>query len=199
MSGVLAEWTDQRLLEATADGDEEAFVEIYRRHHPRVFRFALRMTGSPDAAHDVTQVCFTALLEAPRRYRGLQARLDTYLCAAARNQSLKRLRRVRREVQRELEDRPPDRASGPLGLLLAEEEARLVRQAVLALAPLHREVVILVEYEGMALSEVAEVVGADVGTVKVRLHRARRKLRRALEPYVSVSTAGVVSADVRKS
>jgi hypothetical protein len=78
------------------------------------------------------------------------------LCAA-RNQSLKRLRRVHREVQREIDNRSPDGASGPLGLLLAEEEARLVRQAVLALAPLHREVLILVEYEGMALSEVAEV------------------------------------------
>ena len=199
MSGVLAEWTDQRLLEATADGDEEAFVEIYRRHHPRVFRFALRMTGSPDAARDLTQVCFTALLEAPRRYRGLQARLGTYLCAVARNQSLKQLRRVRREVQGEPDDHPPDGVRGPLGLLLAEEEARIVRRAVLALAPLHREVVILVEYEGMALSEVAEVVGADVGTVKVRLYRARRKLRRALEPYVPERAAAAAAADARKS
>lgn len=199
MSAALGEWTDLRLLEATAAGDEEAFVEIYRRHHPRVFRFALRMTGSHDAAHDVTQVCFTALLEAPSRYRGLRAHLGTYLCATARNQCLKRLRRVQREVQREPDDRPADRAGGPLGLLLAEEEARLVRQAVLALAPLHREVVILVEYEAMTLSEVAEVVGADVGTVKVRLHRARRKLRRALEPYVSRSTAAADSDSARKS
>ena len=157
------------------------------------------MTGSSDAAHDVTQVRFTALLEAPSRYRGLRAHLGTYLCGTARNQSLKRLRRVHREVQREFDNRSPDRAGRPLGLLLAEEEARLVRQAVLALAPLHREVVILVEYEGMALSEVADVVGADVGTVKVRLHRARRKLRRALEPYVSRSTASAVSEDARKS
>ena len=199
MSGVLAEWTDLRLLEATAAGDEEAFVEIYRRHHPRVFRFALRMTGSRDAAQDITQVCFTALLASPSRYRGLRVHLGTYLCATARNQSLKRLRRVHREVQRDLDNRSPDGAGGPLGMLLAEEEARLVRQAVLALAPLHREVVILVEYEGMALSEVAEVVGAEVGTFKVRLHRARRKLHRALEPYVSRSTATAVSEDARKS
>jgi RNA polymerase sigma-70 factor (ECF subfamily) len=64
---------------------------------------------------------------------------------------------------------------------------------------LHRELLILVEYEGMALSEVAEVVGADVGAIKVRLHRARRKLRRALEPYVSRATAAAVSEDPRKS
>jgi len=136
-----------------------------------------------------------------RRRAGTEARahLGTYLCAAARNQSLKRLRRVHREVQREIDNRSPDGASGPLGLLLADEEARLVRQAVLALAPLHREVLILVEYEGMALSEVAEVVGADVGTIKVRLHRARQKLRRALEPYVSRTTAVAVSEDPRKS
>lgn len=198
MSRVL-EWTDQMLLGATADGDEEAFVEIYRRHHPRVFRFALRMTGSPDAAHDVTQACFTALLEAPRRYRGNRACLDTYLCAAARNQSLKRLRRLGREVHREPDEHPRDGARDPLDLLLAAEEARLVRHAVLALAPLHREVVILVEYEGMSLADVADVVGADIGTVKVRLHRARRKLRRALEPYVAQPAPEAVLTGTRET
>src|SRR5687768_4738130 len=99
MSAPPSGWTDAGLLEATAAGDEEAFVEIYRRYQPRVFRFAFRMTGSPEAAEDITHICFTGLLEAPLRYRGMEAGLGTYLCAAARNQSLKRLRTTRREVQ----------------------------------------------------------------------------------------------------
>lgn len=185
---------DGDLLEAMAAGDEEAFVEIYRRYQPRVFRFAFRMTGSAEAAEDITHTCFTGLLEAPLRYR-VEARLGTYLCAAARNQSLKRWRHVRREV---MGDMPvlADEHGGPLRSLLADEQARLVRDAVLALAPLHREVVILAEFEGLDLASVAEIVGAEVGAVKVRLHRARKKLRRALEGYVKTgdTAAGVVEA-----
>jgi RNA polymerase sigma-70 factor (ECF subfamily) len=86
-----------------------------------------------------------------------------------------------------------------LGLLLADEEARLVRDAVLGLAPLHREVVILVEYEGLDLASVAEIVGAETGAVKVRLHRARKKLRRLLEGYVTGSVNAVPMREARKS
>jgi RNA polymerase sigma-70 factor (ECF subfamily) len=56
---------------------------------------------------------------------------------------------------------------------------------VRALPPLQCEVVILVEYEGLTLAEVARAVDADVGTVKSRLHRARENLRRALAPLRS--------------
>jgi RNA polymerase sigma-70 factor, ECF subfamily len=187
--------TDDELLLAAAAGDEEAFIEVYRRYQPRVFRFAFRMTGSREAAEDVAHACFTALLGAPLRFRG-DAALGTYLCAAARNQCLKRLRGAQREAvfDETLAD-PADRAPGPLRRLLADEEARLVRAAVLGLAPLHREVVILVEYEGLDLASVGAIVGADVGTVKVRLHRARKKLRRSLEGYVK-GTAGALPATV---
>ena len=177
--------TDAELLGATAGGDEEAFLEIYRRHRGRVYRFALRMTGSPEAARDVTHSCFASLLEAPHRYQRDRADLGTYLCAAARNQSLRHARRTWREpVMRRSVDLQPARGPSPLELLLADERSRIVRDALLALAPLHREVLILAEYEDLDLTAIAEIVGAKVGAVKVRLHRARQKLRRALEGYM---------------
>jgi RNA polymerase sigma-70 factor (ECF subfamily) len=175
--------TDQELLKATLGGDEEAFVEIYRRYRDRVYRFACRMTGSAEVARDVTHTCFASLLETPSRFDG-RVGLGTYLCAAARNQSLRHASRAWRE-------RPtgssPDlrRALGPspLEVLLEDERARIVREVLSALAPLHREVLILVEYEDLDLATVAAIVGAEVGAVKVRLHRARRKLRAALEAH----------------
>ncbi len=187
--------TDAQLLGATAGGDEEAFVEIHRRYQGRVYRFAFRMTGSPEAARDVTHSCFASLLEAPRRYQQHRADLGTYLCAAARNQSLRHARRTWREgAMSGSVDLQPSRGPSPLELLLAEERGRIVRDALLALAPLHREVLILAEYEELDLAAIAEIVGAEVGAVKVRLHRARQRLRRALEGYMD---RGVVTKQAR--
>jgi RNA polymerase sigma-70 factor, ECF subfamily len=177
--------TDEELLRATLHGDEGAFLEIYRRHRDRVYRFAYRMTGSADAARDVTHACFASLLEAPARYDARRAGLATYLCTAARNQSLRLARVAWRERTANVSaDAWPGFEPSPLESLLQNEKARIVWQALSALNPLHREVLILVEYEDLDLAAIAQIVGAEVGTVKVRLHRARRKLRLALEEHV---------------
>lgn len=184
--------TDEALLRATRAGDEEAFLEIYRRHRDRVFGFAYRMTGSAETARDVTHSCFTSLLADPLRYDGRRATLGTYLCQAARNISLRHASRAWREPATGLQaDRQPARGASPLEVLLEEERVRIVRESVLSLPPLHREVLILFEYEELDLATVAAVVGADVGAVKVRLHRARRKLRAILDGHVRT---GVLSA-----
>jgi len=177
--------SDEELLRATAGGDEGAFLEIYRRYRERVYRFAYRMTGSPDVARDVTHTCFASLLEAPFRYDGRRAGLGTYLCAAARNQSLRHASRAWRERPAGTSaDLRPAKGPGPLERVLEDERAWIVRKALSNLAPLHREVLILAEYEELDLATIAEIVGAEVGAVKVRLHRARRKLRSALEVHV---------------
>jgi RNA polymerase sigma-70 factor (ECF subfamily) len=187
--------TDEELLRATAGGDENAFVEIYRRYQDRVYRFAYRMTGSPEVARDVTHSCFASLLESPRRYQTGRAALGTYLCGAARHLSLRHARRTWREPALTTSaDTRPNRGAGPLELVLQEERARMVREALLALAPLHREVLILAEYEELDMASIAAVVGAEIGTVKVRLHRARQRMRRALEGYMG----GMAAVEVRK-
>lgn len=187
--------SDEELLRATSSGDEGAFLEIYRRYGDRVHRFAYRMTGSPDVARDVTHSCFASLLEAPSRYDGRRAGLFTYLCTAARNQSLRHASRAWRERST---GSSPDLLSGrgqsPLEILLEDERARIVRRALSTLAPLHREVLILGEYEELDLATIARIVGASVGAVKVRLHRARKKLRTALEVQVR---NGALSVGVR--
>jgi len=185
VSGDPVAGTDLELLRATLAGDESAFVEIYRRYRDRVFGFAYRMTGSQETARDVTHSCFAGLLEAPSRYDAERAGLGTYLCAAARNLSLRHASRAWRErAVAEVPEPQPGAAPSPLEILLEHERARVVRDAVAALAPLQREVLILAEYEGLELARIAEIVGAEVGAVKVRLHRARRKLRATLEVYM---------------
>jgi RNA polymerase sigma-70 factor (ECF subfamily) len=178
--------SDEDLLRGVAAGQEEAFAEIYRRYQGLVHRFAYRMTGSADAAEDVAHTCFASLIESPLRFQQGRVRLGTYLCAAARNQCLKRLRARRREVtDGDPDSRQSPDSAGPLRQLLDDERTRVVREAIAKLAPLHREVLVLVEYEGLDLATVAEIVGAQTGAVKVRIHRARQKLRRILEGYMS--------------
>jgi RNA polymerase sigma-70 factor (ECF subfamily) len=174
--------SDEDLLRATGRGDEAAFLQVYRRYQEKVYRYAARMTGSADAAQDVTHDCFASLLEAPSRYDARRAGLGTYLCTAARNLSLRHASRCWRErASGRSADLTPSRMPTPLQQLLQDERARIVRDAVLSLAPLHREVLVLAEYEELDMASIARIVGAEVGTVKVRLHRARQKLRRVLQ------------------
>ena len=62
-----------------------------------------------------------------------------------------------------------------------------VQEAVSSLPPLQREALVLFEYEGLALSEIASMIGTDVGAVKSRLHRARERLRNTLGPYLNTN------------
>ena len=75
----------------------------------------------------------------------------------------------------------------PLRQLLDDELALKVQEAVFSLPPLQREALVLFEYEGMTLSEIASMIGTDVGAVKSRLHRARERLRNVLRPYLSAN------------
>lgn len=79
------------------------------------------------------------------------------------------------------------RREEPLRRLLDEELVAKVREAVADLPPLQREALVLFEYEGLPLSEIADVVGADVGAVKGRLYRARERLRNSLAPYLNTN------------
>jgi len=177
--------TEAELLRRAGRGDEPSFRELYERHRTPVFRFACRMLGGSGAAEDVTQECFLSVLRRPDAFDPDRASLRTYLCAIARNLSLKQLRRRGQETT--VED-PPEPAAGddadPLRQVLDAEAAEAVRRAVGELPPLQREVVVLFEYEGMSLAETAAVCAIDVGTVKSRLHRARERLRRTLGPLL---------------
>jgi RNA polymerase sigma-70 factor (ECF subfamily) len=178
--------TDELLLEKAGDGDQAAFLELYDRYREPIFRFAYRLLGSVEIAEDVTHDCFLSLIRKPENYRPERASLKTYLYAAARNLALKHFRSQGRETgMDEIAEEPQDAPSrGPLRRLLDEELATQVREAILSLPPLQREALILFQYEGLSLSEVAEIEGTDVGAVKARLYRAREGLRRILSPYL---------------
>ena len=178
--------TDEFLLQKAVNGDQAAFLELYDRFRQPIFRFAYRLVGSVEIAEDVTHDCFLSLIRKPENFRPERASLKTYLFAAARNLALKHFRDTGREAGLdEITEEPKDSPRrGPLGRLLDEELATKVRDAILSLPPLQREALVLFEYEGLSLNEVAEIAGTDVGAIKARLYRGREGLRRILSPYL---------------
>jgi RNA polymerase sigma-70 factor (ECF subfamily) len=177
------------LLERAGGGDQAAFVQLYERHRNGIFRFAYRVLGSVEMAEDITHDCFLSLFKRPENFNPALGSLRTYLYSAARNLAMKYFRSSEREAAvDELREEPPIPARDqPLPRLLDQELALKVKEAVLSLPPLQREALVLFEYEGLSLNEVAIVVSADVGAVKARLHRARERLRSTLANYLNSS------------
>ena len=179
--------TDEALLKRAGEGDHAAFLELYDRHRLPIFRFAYRLLGEVGTAEDVTHDCFLGLIRKPENFRPDRASLRTYLFAAARNLALKHFRNSGREAGLDELPEEPQLSSRhePLRQLLDEELAAEIRRAVSGLAPLQREALILFEYEGLSLSEIAEITGTDTGAVKSRLYRARERLKTILRPYLA--------------
>jgi RNA polymerase sigma-70 factor (ECF subfamily) len=140
-------------------------------------------------AEDITHDCFLSLIRKPENFDPNRALLRTYLYSAARNLSMKHFRNAGREtaIEELTEDPQIPVREQPLRRLLDEELTLKVKEAVSSLPPLQREALVLFEYEGLALSEIASVVGTDVGAVKARLHRARQRLKNTLRPYLNSS------------
>jgi RNA polymerase sigma-70 factor (ECF subfamily) len=180
--------TDERLLEQAADGNTEAFKILYERYRGPIFRFAYRLLGSVEAAEDVAHDCFLSLIKEPGRFDATRASLRTYLYAAARNQATKRYQSLGRETG--IEELPDELSGsdrpGPMALVLNEELGAEIERAIASLPAAQREALVLFEYEDLSLAEIAAIVGADSNTVKVRVFRAREKLRARLDRYFRI-------------
>jgi len=184
--------SDGELLERMVSGDGEAFAALYRRRQAGVYRFALQMSGSEALAEDVVQEVFLTLVRAGATYDPACGPVTAFLFGIARNHVRRGIGRGRHggaESARELLA-----ADQPETDLVRRETIASVRAAVLALPVRYREAVVLCDLEEMDCREAAEILGCAVGTVKSRLHRARRMLAGRLLP---AGAAPAVSRAIR--
>lgn len=170
--------SDIDLLRRMMAGDEEAFVAIYRRWNPSVYRFALHVSGSPEIAEEVTQDTFLKLIRSARDYDPARGPLIAWLLGITRNLTRQAMDAV--QGTRPIEDSafPADAmASGGLfDDLTRQETIEAVRQAVLSLPQTYREVTVLCELQEMEYRDAASILKCPVGTIRSRLHRARTML-----------------------
>ena len=177
--------SDSELLRRLEKGDEQAFLALYRRHQGSVYRFALRMSGKTEMAEEVTQDVFLELMRGKSGFDPERGRFASFLFGVARNHVLRALARER-PYSTSLDDPEgeggdvPESACDVLGDLTRGERLEALRQAVLGLPVLYREVVVLCELDEMDYAEAAVALNCPVGTVRSRLHRARGLLARKM-------------------
>ncbi len=189
LPGNIRDASDELLARALQEGEERALDELVRRHQGMVFSVAFRMTFNREDALDVAQDAF---IKAYRKIGSWKptGSFQAWLLRLTTNQAIDHLRRSKRYGMRAaggaarsesgVERAAPavaetDRIAGGV-----EIEERIQR-ALEKLSPSQRTVFVLRHYEGMKLREIAPVIGCSVGSVKVHLFRALRKLREELK------------------
>jgi RNA polymerase sigma-70 factor (ECF subfamily) len=170
--------TDVRLLADIVAGVEQSFVELYRRRHNDVYRFAFAMAKSRSFAQDVTQEVFLNVLENASRFDSAKGTVRAWLFGCARYVTLDRLRLERRWT----DDMPAD--LGTLDSderLLADQRVERLHAAIARLPVEYREAIVLVELQELTYAETAAVLDCPIGTVRSRLHRGRVLLATMLD------------------
>ena len=172
-------------------GDQDAFAELVRLYQRPIYNLALRMTGTPEDAEELTQ---TAFLNA---WRGLErfqedASFFTWLYRLATNACIDFLRHEKRryavlqtvsldDEERQAVAQLPDYRHAPEEKALQRDLHETLNKAIQALSLEHREILIQREIDGLSYQEIAELLDLELGTVKSRIARARLALRRILE------------------
>ena len=179
---MLADETDERLMQRFQGGDERAFEVLVHRHRTPVFSFLVRLTGDRARAEDLCQEAFLRVVRAADDWKP-KAPFRTWLYSIARNQAVDEARRQTFRRAEPLDgaassaasdDPAPDR-SADAALVRPKLEAALT-----SLPDEQREVFLLREHAGLRFHEIAEVTGTPVNTVKSRMRYALESLREKL-------------------
>ncbi|CAN5765184.1 sigma-70 family RNA polymerase sigma factor [soil metagenome] len=170
------------VIKACQEGDQAAFEELIRLTHASVYSLSLRIVGNPEDAAEVTQDVFIKLLRVIKQFRG-DAKFSTWLFRVTSNVAITLLRRRSRrnvEVRMEPEDwslLPAVESSDPA--VAAEQHSLRARldAAIASLPEDYRTIVVMKDIYGLGFDEIAEQLKIQEGTARVRLFRARQKLR----------------------
>jgi RNA polymerase sigma-70 factor (ECF subfamily) len=177
-SSVNSQINDEDLMERFKEGQEKAFVELYKRYNRRVYAYCVKMVGTRERAEDVYQEIFVRIARKRDHFKG--GSFASWLFAIARNLCLNALRDNVEHVS--LED-----VSDSLTIsheLEYDQSAELLRKAVDQLPADLREALVLRVYDGLSYNEIADITQTKLATVKVRIFRAKQKLHEILTPYL---------------
>jgi RNA polymerase sigma-70 factor (ECF subfamily) len=192
--GRLEDLDDAALIERARQPDGAAFWLIMKRHNRRLHRVARAVLEDEAEAEDVVQETYFHAFTHLSEFRG-EARLSTWLTRIALNEALGRRRRRRPTVDIEAIDIMPaplgPRKPDPEEAAAVAEIRRLLEQAVNNLPDPFRVVFVMRDVEEMSTEETALLLGLQPQTVRTRLYRARRLLRRALQDRLAAALTDI--------
>lgn len=185
----LGQLSDRELVERTLDRgrrDDRPFGELFRRHRGLVWRVALGFFGNVQDAEDLTQDAFFTAYRKLEQFRG-EASFRTWLHRIAANRCKNELRRRSRRlrtVNKPLEEAAvaaTNGSPGPEAVTVLGRRLQRLSLAIDAMTPQERRILQLVDLDQTPYKEVAELLGLSLGAVKMRVFRARARLRETFD------------------
>jgi RNA polymerase sigma-70 factor (ECF subfamily) len=184
---------DQALLRLIIHSRQEALSTLYDRYGRLVFSLALSVVGDYPTAEEVTQDVFLRVWEKAETYQADQSQVSTWLTSITRYRAIDILRRRGSRPEKDSiawEDLPagaePAEVDDPEELAAQNFERNRVRVALAALPPEQQKALSLAYFKGLSHSEIAEVLGDPLGTVKTRIRLGMQKLREYLADDLSI-------------
>lgn len=176
---------ESRIVQKVLKGDVNAFETLVLAYEKSVYNITLRMTGNSEDASDMTQEAFIKAYNSLQSFRG-DSKFSVWIYRIATNVCLDFLRSRSRKptVSLSVEDKDgdeveldvADESQSPEQLLDRQMTRESVRRGLETLTPEYRQILLLREIQGLSYDEISQCLGLEVGTVKSRIFRARKKL-----------------------
>ena len=188
-----AEWSDEGLMRAVANGETSALEVLYDRHFRGCFGLAMKIVRDPLVAEEVVQDVFMKLWSAPLRFSPERGKFSGWLLTLVHNRSIDKLRRLRSrgwqsaipldpdgDTEVEAVGLVADAGPGPDEQAWREERGQIVRGVLGKLPEPQRQALTMAYFEGLTQREIAERLRQPIGTVKTRTRAALIQMRRLL-------------------
>ena len=181
--------SDSEIISLVLKGDHNAYALLVERYKSYVFTLTLRFTKNREDAEEISQDIFVKAYRSLADFKGT-AKFSTWLYTIVNTTCITFLRKKRLEVKSLDDERTfevADNQDSGLRANQVEQKSRLnmVNQAIALLSPDDAEIITLFYKNEQSLEEISQILGVEANTAKVRLHRARTRLKEKMERYFS--------------
>jgi RNA polymerase sigma-70 factor (ECF subfamily) len=171
---------DEEVVERCLVGDSGCYKELVEKYHEQIISLIYRLSGDYHQAQDIAQEVFVSAYFSLKKFKK-RSKFFTYLYQIALNKCrdyLKNIRRTERSLPEELS--ADDKAPSPVREVIGTDSIMRIQKALDSLPYEYREAFILRHIENLSYNEMKNILGASVGALKVRIHRAREMLMKLL-------------------
>jgi len=173
---------EERIILDAQHGKSESFRRLVERYQHPIFQMIFNLVHDSHAAEDISQDVFIAAYRKISTFDPMRSKFATWLFTIARNKSINHLRKKKRDLSRVHGETATD--ADPCRLACKEELFQKLDDSLKQLPLRQQRAFVLAEFENLPYEEIAQIECISIGTVKSRIHRAKQKLRHALEQII---------------